>query len=76
MAAHPADLDARLAFAGALAARKSWREAMDQLLEIIRRDKSWRDGAARKQMVAIFSLAAGEPDLVSEYRRKLGSALY
>ena len=76
VAAHPADLDARLAFAGALAARKSWREAMDQLLEIIRRDKAWRDGAARKQMVAIFSLAAGEPDLVSEYRRKLGSALY
>jgi putative thioredoxin len=76
VAANPADLDARLAFASALAARKSWREAMDQLLEIIRRDKSWRDGAARKQMVAIFSLAAGEPDLVSEYRRKLGSALY
>jgi putative thioredoxin len=76
VAANPADLDARLAFASALAARKSWREAMDQLLEIIRRDKSWRDGAARKQMVAIFSLAAGEPDLISEYRRKLGSALY
>jgi putative thioredoxin len=46
------------------------------LLEIIRRDKSWRDGAARKQMLAIFNLAAGESELVSEYRRKLGSALY
>ncbi|MGH8662368.1 MAG: tetratricopeptide repeat protein, partial [Burkholderiales bacterium] len=76
VAADPADLEARLALAGALASRKSWREAMDQLLEIIRRDKSWRDGEARRQMLAIFNLAAGEPDLVSEYRRKLGSALY
>jgi putative thioredoxin len=76
VAANPVDLDARLALAGALAARKSWPEAMDQLLEIIRCDKSWRDGEARRQMLAIFNLAAGEPDLVSEYRRKLGSALY
>lgn len=75
VAADPANLEARLALAGALAARKSWREAMDQLLEIVRRDKAWRDGAARKQLLAIFSLAAAEPDLVSEYRRKLGSVL-
>jgi putative thioredoxin len=76
VAANPADLDVRLALAGALAARKSWREAMDHLLEIVRRDKSWRDGEARRQMLAIFNLAAADPDLVSEYRRKLGSALY
>jgi putative thioredoxin len=76
VAADPSDLEARLALAGALASRKAWREAMDQLLEIIRRDKSWRDGEARKQMIAVFNLAAGEPELVSEYRRKLGSALY
>lgn len=76
VASNPSDLEARLALAGALAARKAWREAMDELLEIIRRDKSWRDGEARRQMLAIFNLAAGEPDLVSEYRRKLGSALY
>jgi putative thioredoxin len=76
VAANPSDLDARLSYAGALAARKAWRPAMEQLLEIIRRDKGWRDGEARKQMVAIFNLAADEADLVSEYRRKLSSALY
>jgi putative thioredoxin len=76
VAAQPDDLEARLALAGALAARKSWREAMEQLLEILRRDKSWRDGEARKQMVAIFNLAAAEPELVSEYRRKLSGVLY
>jgi putative thioredoxin len=76
VASAPGDLEARLALAGAYAGRRAWREAMDQLLEIVRRDKGWRDGEARRQMVAIFNLAGDEPDLVSEYRRKLGSALY
>jgi putative thioredoxin len=74
--ASPGDLEARLALAGAYAGRRAWREAMDQLLEILRRDRAWRDGEARKQMLAIFNLAAGEAELVSEYRRKLSSALY
>jgi putative thioredoxin len=76
IATNPSDLEARLALAGMLASRKTWAGAMDQLLEIIRRDKSWRDGEARKQMLAIFNLASDDPDLVSNYRRKLGSVLY
>ena len=31
---------------------------------------------ARRQLLTLFTLAAGEPELVSEYRRKLASALY
>jgi putative thioredoxin len=75
VAANPADLEARLALAGALAARKAWREAMDELLDIIRQDRGWRDGEARKQMLAMFNLASGDAQLVSEYRKKLASAL-
>jgi len=74
--ANPGDLESRLALAGAYAGRRAWREAMDQLIEILRRDRTWRDGEARKQMVAIFNLAAGEAELVAEYRRKLSSALF
>ena len=76
VAANPADLDSRLALAGALAARRDYRGALDQLLEIIHRDRAWKDGEARKQMLAIFNLAADDPDLVSKYRKKLSSALY
>jgi putative thioredoxin len=49
---------------------------MEELLEIVRRAKSWRDGEARKQLLALFGLAASDPALVAEYRRKLTSALY
>ena len=76
VAANPADLDSRLALAGALAARRDYRAALDQLLEIIRRDRDWKDGEARKQMLAIFNLATDDPGLVSEYRKKLSSAIY
>jgi len=76
VAANPADLDSRLAFAGALAARHAYGDALEHLLEIVRRDREWKDGEARKQMLAIFNLAADDPALVSEYRKKLSSALY
>ena len=39
-------------------------------------DPQPRDGEARRQMLAIFNLAANDPDLVSEYRGKLARALY
>jgi putative thioredoxin len=49
---------------------------MEALVEIVRIDKNWRDGEARTQLLHLFTLAEGEPDLVSEYRRKLATALY
>ena len=57
-------------------AAKRYREALDELLEIVARDKEWDDGAARKQILNIFNLAEGEPELVADYRRKLARALY
>jgi putative thioredoxin len=76
IAADPANHDARLALAFALAAGKRYAEAMDELLEIVRRAKTWREGEAQKQLLTLFSLAAGDPALVAAYRRKLASALH
>jgi putative thioredoxin len=76
LAADPADHEARAALAALYAGGRRWREAMDELLEILRRAKNWKEGEARKQMLAIFNLAAAEPDLVAEYRRKLSATLY
>jgi putative thioredoxin len=76
LAADPDDHEARLALAFAFAAGRRYAEAMEELLEIVRRGKDWRDGEARKQLLALFDLAAAEPALVAEYRRKLASALH
>lgn len=76
LAADPADHEARLALASLAAGAHRYAEAMDALLEIVRRDKDWKDGEARKQVVNILNLAATDADLVSTYRRKLASALY
>ena len=75
LAANLADHETRFALAGLYAGTKRYREALDELLEIVRRDRNWKDGQARKQILAIFNLAEKQPELVSEYRRKLASAL-
>lgn len=75
LAANSADHEARFALASLYAGSKHYREALDELLEIVRRNRNWKDGAARKQILAIFNLAEKQPELVSEYRRKLASAL-
>lgn len=73
---NPDDHEARLALAGALASRREYRAAMDELIELVRRAKDWRDGEARKQLLSLFQLAEADRELVSDYRRKLASVLY
>ena len=70
------DYEARSALAAHYAAGKRWREAMDELLEILVRAKDWKEGEARRQMLGLFTLAAADEALVSEYRRKLSRAIY
>jgi putative thioredoxin len=56
IAANKRDFDTRLAKARVLMVDGAWTAAMDELLEIIMRDKAWGDGAPRKTMVAILEL--------------------
>jgi putative thioredoxin len=76
LTANPDDHEARLALAALCAGAKRYSEAMEELLEIVRRDKNWRDGEARKQLLNLFTLAAEQSELVSDVRRKLATALY
>ena len=50
------DFDTRLAKARLLMAAAEWTAAMDELLEIVMRDKTWNEGAARKNIVAVLEL--------------------
>jgi putative thioredoxin len=76
LAVRPDDMDTRFTLAQVHAAAQRYREAMDELLAIVRKDREWRDGEARRQLLNLFTLAAQQPELVSEYRRKLATALY
>jgi putative thioredoxin len=73
-----ADLDARLQLANVLALGRDYRAALEQLLEIVRRDRQWQDEAGRKTMLTLFNLLAAQPeydDLVREYRLALSRTL-
>jgi putative thioredoxin len=73
---NPGDLAARLDLAEVCIADREFARAMEQLLEIVRRDRKFGDDIGRRKMIAVFEMAAAEPDLVSDYRRRLSSALY
>jgi putative thioredoxin len=74
--AEPANLDARLQLAKREVAAKNYAAALDQLLEIIRRDRKWNNEAGRKTMLSVFDLLGSGSELVSKYRRLLAAALH
>jgi putative thioredoxin len=87
IAANKRDFDARFGRAQALMAKQRWTDAMDELLEILMRDKAWNDDLARKTYIAILEIieppkpkvADGQipPDdpTVATYRRRLSSVV-
>ncbi len=68
------DLEARLQLANLWAAQKRYEPALEQLLEIVRRDRKFRDDIGRKTLLEIFNLMGGG-EVVNRYRKLLASAL-
>ncbi|MDE2256951.1 MAG: tetratricopeptide repeat protein, partial [Xanthomonadaceae bacterium] len=48
---------------------------LDEFLHILRTARAWNDGAAKKRLLAAFSVLDDE-DLVGAYRRKMASLLF
>jgi putative thioredoxin len=76
LAANPADHDARLEYAKALAGHGQFKEAVDQLLAIIEQDREWNDQAARKQLLTVFDAAGPASEVARQGRRRLSSILF
>ncbi len=74
--ANPMDWDSRFKLAIALNARNQRREAMDHLIEIVRKDRAWNDDAARKQLVEFFDAWGPKDPLTLEGRQRLSSLLF
>ena len=72
--ADPADLQARYDLAIALVANHDHAGAVDELLEIVRRDRDWNDGAAKEQLFKIFD-SLGPKDPVARSGRRRFSAI-
>jgi putative thioredoxin len=76
LAANPDDHEARIDLAVALNAAGERGKAADALLEAIKRDRSWNDEAARKQLLKFFEAwGMADPDTLAA-RRKLSSLLF
>ncbi len=70
------DHQARFDLAMALYAADKSEAAADELLEIIRRDRSWNDEGARKQLVKFFEAWGATNPLTLQARRRLSSLLF
>jgi putative thioredoxin len=74
--ANPKDLEARLALAEHYVEHKAWEQAFEQLLTIVKTDRAFQDDIGRKKMIEVFNLAATQPQLVSDWRRKLSASIF
>lgn len=74
--ANPVDIPSRYALASLLALKNQPEAAMDQFLEVIRRDRQYNDDGARKAILALLTtLGENHPD-TAVYRQKLANALF
>ena len=74
--ANPNDHQARFDLAQALHASGKVDEAVDELLELFRRDREWNDGAARTQLLTIFDALKPQDPIVLKGRRRLSSMIF
>lgn len=76
VAANPDDLQARFDYANALYAAGQAEAAIEELLDLFRRDREWNDGAAKAQLFTIFDALKPTDPLVQKGRRRLSSMIF
>ena len=74
--ADPDNHEARYELAGGLMAAGERDAAADALLEIIRRERDWNEGAARDRLLKLFEVVGIEDPWVSAQRRRLSAILF
>lgn len=75
LAAQPDDLQARYLLGARLIAAGRDQAGLDQLIELLRRDRGYQDGLPRKALIDAFRVVE-DADLVGQYRRKMSSLLF
>lgn len=74
--AEPTDLEARLQLAAGYLFADDYPAALDELIEITRRDRSYRQDLGRRAVLAVLAMPDLPPALASAYRLRLADALH
>jgi putative thioredoxin len=73
--ADPNDLDARYKLSAVRLVADDYEAAMDQLVELVRRDRKYRDAAGQRGLEAIFGILGDGNAMVDRYRARLEEAI-
>ena len=76
VAGNPLDHQARFDLALALNGKGQRQDAVDNLLEIVKRDRKWNDDGARKQLVQFFEAWGPTDEATVNGRKRLSSILF
>ena len=76
MQKNPANLDCKMDYSKILFKESNFSECIDVLLDMFRKDKEWKDGYAKKQLLLIFDHLGSENELSKKGRRALTSLIF
>ncbi|MDX1523448.1 MAG: thioredoxin [Anaerolineae bacterium] len=74
--ADPADVASRYSLGSLYVVAEKYEAALSQFLEVVRRDRTYKDDGARKAMLALFTTLGDDHQLTKDYRRHLANALF
>ncbi len=74
--ANPDDLETRFQLGSVLAASERYDEALSEFLTVMKKQKDFKDGGARKAMLHIFEVLGHQHELTDRYRSELAKILY
>lgn len=74
--AEPTEASHHYTLACLFASEERYEEALEGFLNVIRLDRQYKDDAARRAMLALFTIMGDESELTRIYRRKLANALF
>jgi len=69
------DLDAREQLSAVLVSQAMFEPALEQLFEIMKRDRDYKDDAGRKGLLSLFEMLGAENPLVGVYRRRIATLM-
>ncbi len=73
---NPKDYEARFDLAGALIGAGDMERGVDELLEIVAKNRDWNEGAARKKLLTVFEALGPAHPVTQSGRRRLSSILF